>query len=177
MDKRRVSLWAVLIGTSLMSAYSLWPARAPRRATRTPAAAAPAGSTAAPAAVASATAVRKSPRLTEPELAAWRRAQGVTQRDPFFTRAETAGGGRGHIVRTVPPIVYPEYTVKFVMAVGSERMALIGDEVLKVGDTLGDERIAQILPDLVVLERAGERRELFVGTDSAVAQPVKERVR
>ncbi len=180
LDRRRKGLWGLLMGASLISTYSLWPARTPNRAAVAPAAVAGAQAPrpGAPPAGAIVPAVMPVPRLAQAELSAWRSQYGLTDRDPFFTRAEIEAS---HAIDTPMPVAplpesRPPYAVKLVLVVGSERRALIGDEMLKVGDQLGDERVVQILSDVIVLERGGERRELPV----AAAIPVQirtERVR
>jgi hypothetical protein len=59
---------------------------------------------------------------------------------------------------------------------GAEGRALIGDDIVEVGDRLGEERVAEILPDAVVLEGRGARRRLAVAGSKPV-QITLERTR
>jgi hypothetical protein len=89
---------------------------------------------------------------------------GNGRRDPFFTIAELEAANRPTPVAQRPDAPPTEYALKLVMMIGGEGRALIDGKVVKVGDVLGDEQVTEIVPDAVVLERAGRRRRLQVAT-------------
>lgn len=171
MDRRRVTMWAIFAVSTVFSIYSLWPA-----STTTAPAAAPAAATtpAATEVVASATLAQPAPPLAAADLAGWRSRLEANRRDPFFTEAEIAAMTRQPTapaaveVPVLPPLL-PAYTLKLVMSTGSGARALIGNQVVKVGDMLGDERVVEILPNAVVLERRGVRRQVQRATSSRPA--------
>jgi hypothetical protein len=166
MDRRRAMMWAILVGSTLFTLYSLWPAGKPAGVAATPpGAAAKPGSAPAPAAVAPA------PPISEHDWQAWHGQLPSAQRDPFFTLAEIAEMGRPPVVRreTPTPVAPPAYSVKLVMMTGSQGRALIGDQVVKVGDMLGDERVIEIRRGEVVLEHSGARRRLELATGAPLA--------
>lgn len=170
MDRRRMKLWGLLIFSVSFTTYQLVfnqpaprgaPGGAPAQGAPPPAAAA------APAAVpvADGTAVAAPAQPLAPaDLAVWRAGVPTAQRDPFFTAEELETMGRPALeapVAVVPPVPLPAYTLKLVLMEGSEGRALIDSQVVQVGDRVGEERVAQILPDAVVLERGdGSRRRL-----------------
>ena len=173
IDRRRAMLLSAAVGSALVFTYTLWPANTPpSRVTSVPA-----GANAQPAAAPAANA-QPAPRLSAAELSAWGGLYRITRRDPFFTAVEIAAMNRPSAIGRPSPVgpvaapaqpPLPAYTVKLVMTAGSERMATIGDQVLKVGDRLGEERVVEILPDAVVLARGGERRRLELGTGGPTA--------
>lgn len=165
MDRRRAMLWGLLICSTLFTTYTMWPAGGVTgtAVTRTAPGAQPA---AAPAGAVAVT-VPEAPPLTEAELSAWRGRSDGNRRDPFFTAAEIDAMNRPPVIEQRPNVAAPAptaYTLKLVMMTGSEGRALIDGQVVKVGDVLGDEQVAEISPDAVVLERAGRRRRLQVAT-------------
>jgi hypothetical protein len=187
VDKKRLRLWGILVLSVLFTTYQLVfnrPAprgvpvnQAPQPQQQiqtdpgTPAAAVPvadAGAAATPA-----------PPLPAADFTQWRAQMPASQRDPFFTAAELDAMGRPPAevpVAVAPPAPLPAYTVKLVLMTGSEGRALIGDDIVEVGDRLGEERVAEILPDAVVLEGRGARRRLLVAGSKPV-QITLERTR
>jgi len=167
MDRRRMALWGIFVTSLVVSVSTLWPsgtgpAPAETRVVATTPAAAPA---------ASAAGAQPVPALLGIQLDLWRSRLDGNLRDPFFTAAELAAMSRrpGAVVASVdeptvtfvpPAPALPDYTLKLTMSTGAGARALIGNQVVTVGDMLGDERVVEILPDTVVLEREGERRQV-----------------
>ena len=183
MDRRRLMLWAVLAGSTLYTGSTLLrrPATPPPRNARQAAQPAPAAASAralapsvpgveAPAA-AGETPAPAVPPLQDEELAAWRATLGRGERDPFFTLAEIDAMNHPSAPRpvTAPPPTPATYTVKLIMMQGNSGRALIDGRVVREGDMLGDERVVQIVPDAVVLERGRERRSLPVAKAAGAA--------
>jgi hypothetical protein len=177
MDRRRVMLWALLVGSTIFTTYQLLGNRTPTRpsvvAGATAGAAAPvAAAPGAPAPVDPATVqAPAAPPLSAQELTAWRATSASAPRDPFFTVAEIEAMGRPAMQApepVAPPPPLPTYTLKLVLMSGSDGRALIDSQVVQVGDRLGEERVAQILPDAVVLERDGGSRRLELAAARAV---------
>jgi hypothetical protein len=187
MDKRRIKLWGMLVFSTMFTTYQLVFNRPASRTvpgagqTATPAAATaapvpdPAAAPAAEAAVPAAPVVPLAPA----DLAVWRAGMPEAARDPFFTAAEIEAMGQPTLeapVAVAPPAPLPTYTLKLVLMEGTEGRALIDNQVVQVGDRVGDERVAQIFPDAVVLERGGSRRRLELA-GSRPAQITLERTR
>ena len=177
IDRRRAVLLSATAVIALAWAYTLWPANTPP----SPVAAARPAPSAQP--VADPATTQPAPRLSAAELSVWGGLYRVIRRDPFFTAAEIAAMNRPPVVQGPSPVApprppLPAYTLKLVLTVGSERMATIGDQVVKVGDRLGEERVVDILPDAVVLARGGERRRLELATGGPTAGVIQlKRVR
>ena len=160
MDRRRIILWGVLaiaviftVSTSSVTKSLFGP--------RTPVAARP------PAAPPGAT-------LSESELAAWRRSHGdAWKRDPFFTAAEERRLADPSLPAPAPVAAAadsapPSYSVKLVMISGALKVAEIDGRLVSEGEMVGEERVAQIHADGVVLERAGRRRTIEVAAPAAL---------
>lgn len=181
LDRGRVMLIGGAVFTLLAWGYKLWPSGShPPRPVPAVAVAVPLSA----AAVALA-AVPPPPPLSPAALNRW---VGVhrSARDPFFTVAEIDAMNRpprvSHPtapVSAVPPSSpLPAYSLTLIMTAGSERLASIDDRVVKVGDTMGSERVVQILPDAVILDRGGARRRLLLSpNESALSLIQIERVR
>ena len=166
IDRRRAMLWLMLVGSVMFTSYTLWPSGKPAPV-RQPAAAANAPSAATPAA---APAAPPATPLPEQEWATWRAQSRGVSRDPFFTASEIAAMNRAPVavrVDAAPPAPPPDYVVKLVVMSGPRGKAMIGDRVVQVGDMLGDERVAEIQHDGVVLEKGGERRRLALASGEA----------
>lgn len=106
------------------------------------------------------------PKLSEAELAAWRqRSANAWSRDPFFT-AEEEQALRAPKVASAPvqraPAPLPSYTVKAVVISDSAKVATIDGRLVSEGEMLGEERVVEIQPDGVILERAGQRRRIEI---------------
>jgi len=170
MDRRRAMLWMMLIGSVMFTSYTLWPSGKPAPV-RPAAAAANAPSAATPAATpAAAPAAPPATPLPEQEWATWRAQVRPVSRDPFFTVSEIAAMNRAPVavrVEAAPPAPPPDYVVKLVVMSGPRGKAMIGNRVVQVGDMLGDERVAEIQHDGVVLEKGGERRRLALASGEA----------
>jgi hypothetical protein len=176
LNRRSLMLWALLVGSTLYTGSTLLSRRAaatPARGARpagaqTPGAAAqpaPAAAAAPAAAVPAPGATSQTaPPLPDAELVAWRGTLGRGERDPFFTLAEIDAMNRPAAaprpVDAPPPPPPPTYVVKLIMMQGGSGRALIDGRVVREGDMLGDERVVEIVPDAVVLERGRERRSL-----------------
>lgn len=180
VDRGRAALIAAAAVTLLAWGYKLWPSgAAPNRpAVVAPAAAAePAAEAAAPP---------PPPPLSASALKTWVGLHQATDRDPFFTAAEIEARDRPPVAShpttpdsAPPPLpTLPTYTLKLIMTAGSERFASLDDRVVKLGDMMGDERVVQILPDAVVLERGNQRRRLRLSTGESSPGLIQiERVR
>ena len=187
MDKRRMKLWGMLVFSTMFTTYQLVfnrpatrgvPGAAPAQGEPPPAAAAAPAAAPVPAA-----AVPGAPvvPLAADDLTLWRAGMPEAQRDPFFTAAELEAMGRPQLeapVAVAAPAALPEYVLKLVLMEGTEGRALIDGQVVQVGDRVGEERVAQILPDAVVLERerGGTRRRLELAGSKPV-QITLERTR
>lgn len=149
---------------------NLFGSRPPAAPTRPPAAAPPAS---APSAAPAST-------MKEDELAAWRsRHASAWKRDPFFTAEEERAlarppGAAPAPVASTPDSALPSYTVKLVMISGAVKVAAIDGRLVSEGEMLGDERVALIQADGVVLERGGRRRLIEV---ASVSVPIIENER
>lgn len=109
------------------------------------------------------------PRLSQEELAQWRtRYADAWKRNPFFTAEEEALLASGDVTALpAPPSpvavpALPSYTVKMVLIFETSRVAAIDGRLVSEGEMLGEERVVEIQPDGVVLERAGQRRRVKV---------------
>lgn len=101
--------------------------------------------------------------LSAAEAAAWHERHAADwRRDPFFTAAEEEALASPKVKTepAKPPAPLPAYTVKTIMISGGDKVASVGGRLVSEGDTIGEERVVEIRPDVVVLERAGERRRI-----------------
>lgn len=186
MDRRRMKLWGLLIFSVMFTTYQLVFNRPTPRGVPVGQAAAqgepPAAAAAAPASVVVAEGTVPAAPVTplaSSDLTVWRAGIPTAQRDPFFTADELEAMGRPSLeapVAVAPPAALPAYTLKLVLMEGSEGRALIDGQVVQVGDRVGEERVAQIFPDAVVLERGGSRRRLELAGSKPV-QITLERTR
>jgi len=178
-NRRRAMLWAILVCSTLFTSYTLWSRSRALGVSPTPtpaAAAAPAPATETPGSSAAAP-TPEAPPLPQADFAEWRSRRGAVQRDPFFTVAELEAMSRPATAparRAAPAAAQPAYTVKLVMMAGSDRHALVDRQVVTVGDMLGNERVAEIVADAVVLERDGRRRRLPVATGGSRAVQIRQ---
>lgn len=112
------------------------------------------------------TARGEAPRLAPDELAAWRaRFAHAWDRDPFFTAQEEQAlrapkVASAPVQRASAPL--PSYTVKAVVISDSAKVATIDGQLVSEGEMLGEERVVEIQPDGVILERAGQRRRIEI---------------
>jgi hypothetical protein len=108
----------------------------------------------------------EAPRLALDELAAWRaRFAHAWDRDPFFTAQEEQAlrapkVASAPVQRASAPL--PSYTVKAVVISDSAKVATIDGRLVSEGEMLGEERVVEIQPDGVILERAGQRRRIEI---------------
>ncbi|MFQ5827583.1 MAG: hypothetical protein ACE5JD_00310 [Candidatus Methylomirabilia bacterium] len=108
--------------------------------------------------------------LARDDYALWlKRFEGTWGRDPFLTAEEERAlrapkSAKSPVAKPLPPppppAPLPSYTVKAVIISGSEKVASIDGRLLSEGERLGEERVVEIRPDGVVLERAGRRRRI-----------------
>ena len=162
-------LWAMLAGSVLFTTYTLLPDRASAPAAPRAAAAPPPPTAVGGAAPETATAVPAAPPLSEDTWREWRARSLASPRDPFYTQAELEAMNRppAQASAALPEEPRPEYPLRMVITAGAEHRALVGDRLVKVGDMLGDERVVQIAPDGVVLDRRGARRRLTQAASTA----------
>ncbi len=183
-SRRRAVMWGILVCSTIFTTYNLWSNRAqtavPPSATATTESAAPAAAP-APAAGAPATTgaapAPQAPPLSPAELSKWRSGLGAVRRDPFFTVAELEAMSRPATNAPARPVAapaQPAYTVTLVMMAGADRHALVDRQVVAVGDMIGNERVAEIAADGVVLERDGRRRRLPVATGGSNAVEIRQ---
>lgn len=119
------------------------------------------------------------PRLSPDELAAWRaRFARAPDRDPFFT-AEEEQALRVPKLASAPAqrasAPLPSYTVKAVVISDSAKVATIDGRLVSEGEMLGEERVVEIQPDGVILERAGLRRRIAIAGGSVPLLEVEPR--
>jgi hypothetical protein len=189
-DRRRVMLWVVLVVSTMYTSYTFISRRSAASRVRPAAAAQPApaaqSTSAAPASPDAAAPAPvnvvspPAPPLAQSELTAWRAKLGSGERDPFFTLAEIDAMNRPVAApRPVeaPPPAPATYIVKLIMMQGSEGRALIDGRVVRTGDMIGDERVVEIVPDAVVLERGRSRRSLPLAKSSSSGAVQLERTR
>ncbi|MDO8678132.1 MAG: hypothetical protein Q7R30_06165 [Acidobacteriota bacterium] len=187
LDRQKSMLIGVAALTALAWGYKLWPSGTPIRPTG-PAVTAgtttgATGTNAPPVTIAAP--AGPAPRLSAAELSAWAGLHRNVGRDPFFTVEEIAARNRPAVVaRPAPeapsaPARRPlaTRTLTLVMTAGSVKTATIDDQVVRVGDWVGDERVAEILSNAVVLERGGERRRLELAGAKSTSGIILERVR
>lgn len=104
--------------------------------------------------------------LSREELARWReRYENAWRRDPFLTAEEERALLSPKAVpqrakSAAPPAPLPSYSVKAILISEAEKVATIGGRLISEGELLGEERVVEIRPDGVVLERAGQRRRI-----------------
>lgn len=180
MDFRRIALFGLLLVTFVWALYTspltkgLFQKKRPAAPARVSAPLASPQAKAAPA-------LEKAPPLSEDELGAWRqRYASAWSRDPFFTAEEEGALRAPKVAKAAPPAPpppLPSYTVKAVLIAGSAKVATIDGRLISEGEMLGDERVVEIQPDGVILERAGLRRrvEIVGGTTPLIEVPGPER--
>lgn len=164
MDFRRLAIAGVLLGTLVWGFYT---SPLTKRFFQKKQPAARARVQAPLQAQASTSAARgEAPRLASDELAAWRaRFSHAWDRDPFFT-AEEEQALRAPKVASAPvqraSAPLPSYTVKAVVISDSAKVATIDGRLVSEGEMLGEERVVEIQPNGVILERAGQRRRIEI---------------
>lgn len=164
MDFRRLAIAGVLLGTLVWGFYTspltkrFFQKKQPVARARVQAPLQAQASTS--------TARGEAPRLAPDELAAWRaRFTHAWDRDPFFTAQEEQAlrapkVASAPVQRASAPL--PSYTVKAVVISDSAKVATIDGRLVSEGEMLGEERVVEIQPDGVILERAGQRRRIEI---------------
>lgn len=163
VDARRVVLYGMLGLATVVAALfspltrSLWKGRAaPASVARAPSSS---GQSAVPAS--------QAPRVSEATLAAWRREHGrLPARNPFLTAEEAEARASPPPAAPAAKKALPAYRVRAILISEGFKVAAIDARLVSEGDQLGEERVAEIRADAVVLERAGERRAIELGGGS-----------
>lgn len=172
MDFRRLAITGLLLVVLAWGVYSspltkrLFQKKAPGVPAR---AGTQAGGLGAPLQAQAPSVREEVPGLPGAELAAWRQSYAeVWRRDPFFTFEEEEALRTPKVVKAPPPPAppplppLPAYTVKAVLISESFKIATIDGRQVSEGEMLGDERVVEIQPDGVILERAGQRRRVEI---------------
>lgn len=168
MDVRRVVIMAVLLG-GLVWAFMTSPLTKRFRggsATFRPApgalAVARPGQPGASQPTASARSAPASPIPPE-EIRRWQERYATAwQRDPFFTAPEekALAAPKAEKKTDAPPTPLPSYTVKAILISSAGKVATLNGQLVGEGEPIGEERVVEIRPDAVILERAGQRRRI-----------------
>ena len=97
------------------------------------------------------------------EIGRWQQRYGTDwRRDPFFTAAEEEALRGPKTAKKVDakPTPLPAYTVKAILISDAGKVATLDGRLVSEGEPIGEERVVEIRPDGVILERAGERRRI-----------------
>jgi hypothetical protein len=119
--------------------------------------------------------------LTREELTQWRqRHESAWRRDPFLTAQEEQALLAPKAAPVTPkqaPAPLPSYTLKAVLISDGEKVATLNSSVVSEGEQIGEERVLEIRPDRVVLERAGQRRTIsLLGGTTPIAETDSRKV-
>lgn len=117
--------------------------------------------------------------LTRDELTQWRqRHESAWRRDPFLTaQEEQALLAPKAAPSQAKPAALPSYTLKAVLIADGEKVATLNSSVVSEGEQIGEERVLEIRPDRVVLERAGQRRTIsLLGGTTPIAETDSRKV-
>jgi hypothetical protein len=103
--------------------------------------------------------------LSKEELTRWReRYSSAWRRDPFLTAAEEQAllspKAAPTQSKTAAAAALPSYTLKTILISEAGKVAALDGRLVGEGDPIGEERVVEIRPDGVVLERAGQRRTI-----------------
>lgn len=121
--------------------------------------------------------------LTREELAQWReRHESAWRRDPFLTAQEErallapkAGPIQPKTAAAPPPL--PSYTLRAVLISDGEKVAALDSSLVSEGEQIGEERVVEIRPHSVILERAGQRRTIsLLGGTTPIAETDSRKV-
>lgn len=172
MDVRRVVIMAVLL-VALVWAFMTSPLTKRFRGGGTPArVAVPPGALSTdadqPARGQAAAVTPGAPGVPIPkeEFAQWRERYATAwRRDPFFTGAEEKAMLEPKVAGAkpkadAPPAPLPAYTVKAILISDAGKVATLNGRLVSEGEPIGEERVVEIRPDGVILERAGQRRRI-----------------
>ena len=112
--------------------------------------------------------------LTRVELTQWRqRYESAWRRDPFLTAQEEQAllSPKVAPIQSKPAAALPSYSLKAVLISEGERVAALDGSLVSEGEQIGEERVVEIRPHSVVLERAGQRRTISLpGGTSPIAE-------
>ena len=115
--------------------------------------------------------------LSKDQLDQWRqRYETAWRRDPFFTGEEEQALASPKIVLAqpkpeAPAAPLPSYTVKTILLSEAGKVATLDGRLVSEGESIGEERVVEIRPDGVVLERGGQRRRINLpGGATAIAE-------
>ena len=119
--------------------------------------------------------------LTGEELTQWRqRHESAWRRDPFLTTQEEQALLTPKAAPVKPkeaPAPLPSYTLKAVLISDGEKVATLNSSVVSEGEQIGEERVVEIRPDRVILERAGQRRTIsLLGGTTPIAETDSRKV-
>lgn len=120
--------------------------------------------------------------LTREELAQWReRHESAWRRDPFLTaqeeRALLAPKAGPIQPKTAAPPPLPSYTLRAVLISDGEKVAALDSSLVSEGEQIGEERVVEIRPHSVILERAGRRRTIsLLGGTTPIAETDSRKV-
>lgn len=171
MDVRRVVIMAVLL-VALVWAFMTSPLTKRFRGGTPARVSVPPGALSTdadqPAAVRAPTASPAAPAtaIAKEELAQWRERHATAwRRDPFFTGAEEKAMLAPKTAATqakaaAPPAPLPSYTVKAILISDAGKVAALDGRLVSEGEPIGEERVVEIRPDGVILERGGQRRRI-----------------
>ncbi|MBI4610641.1 MAG: hypothetical protein HY726_16720 [Candidatus Rokubacteria bacterium] len=164
MDIRRVLFMAVLVA-GLVYAWMTSPLTKQFRggATKRPAAQRALQAGAGQPGVSQPSAAPPASPLSQDELARWRGThEGAWSRDPFLTAEEEQAllSPKPKATGAAPSAPLPSYTLKAVLISEAGKVATLDGRVVSEGELIGEERLVEIRPDGVVLERAGQRRRI-----------------
>lgn len=102
--------------------------------------------------------------LTREELDQWReRHENAWRRDPFLTAQEEQAllapkPAAPREPKAETPL--PSYTLKAVLISGGEKVAALDGSLVSEGEQIGEERVVEIRPHSVILERDRKRRTI-----------------
>lgn len=169
MDVKRVAIMAILLG-GLVWAFMTSPlTKRFRGETTTFRPAAPGAFAVAqpgqPATAQPTAPARSSPATPIPpeEIRRWQdRYATAWQRDPFFTAPEEKALAAPKVAKKpeAPPTPLPSYAVKAILISGAGKVATLNGQLVSEGEPIGEERVVEIRPDGVILERGGQRRRI-----------------
>lgn len=167
MDIRRVLFMGVLV-VGLVYAWMTSPLTKQFRggAPRRPAPQALRAGGGQPGVVQSAPSGSAAQPLSQEELTQWRqRYDSAWRRDPFLTAEEERAllapkGASTQAKSTAPTAPLPSYSVRAILISEAGKVATLDGHLVSEGELIGEERLVEIRPDGVVLERAGQRRRI-----------------
>ena len=112
--------------------------------------------------------------LPKEEISRWQERYATAwRRDPFFTAAEekALAEPKSEKKSEAPPKPLPSYTIKTILISSAGKVATLDGQLVSEGEPIGEERVVEIRPDGVILERAGQRRRIsLAGGTTAIAE-------